>query len=316
MVWTYLINDEQRQVHHDFDVLPNGNLLCLVREYVPREEAIQNGRHPGKVDEEGLWPDAVYEVRPPRDGKRGEVVWEWRAWDHLVQDFDESKSNFGSVQANPGRIDVNADHSDRSPMTAEERARQRELEQQMAALGYGGEGDGETDDEYPLGSAPDWLHTNSVTAHPELDLIVLSVPELDELWVIDHSTTTEEAASSAGGRWGRGGEILWRWGNPRNYGAGDESDQQLYFQHDPTWVPGERPGELRLLVFNNGGDDPERDFSTVDELVLPFDADSGFLPRCRASPSVPTDPPGATAYPRTAPRPSSPVCAVCRTATS
>jgi hypothetical protein len=130
---------------------------------------------------------------------------------------------------------------------------------------------------------------NAVTLHPELDLIVLSAANLNELWVIDHSTTTEEAASGTGGRWGRGGEILWRWGSPRNYGAGDDSDQQLHFQHDPTWVPGSRSGELRLLVFNNGDDGPHRDFSTVDELVLPFDADSGFR-REPGRPFGPTEP--------------------------
>ena len=279
VVWSHLINDEHQQVHHDVDVMPNGNLLCVVREYISREEAIESGRDPERVDEEGMWPDAIYEIRPARDGGETEVVWEWHAWDHLIQDHDETKSNFGSIQENPGRVDINVDHRDQERMTEEELEELRELEKQMAALGYGGEdeeAEEDEEDEYPLGTAPDWLHVNAVTLHPELDLIVLSVPNLNELWVIDHSTTTEQAASSAGGRWGRGGEILWRWGSPRNYGAGEDSDTQLFFQHDPTWVPGERPGELRLLVFNNGGDDPERDFSTVDELVLPFDPESGF----------------------------------------
>jgi hypothetical protein len=202
VVWSHLVNDEHQQVHHDVDVMPNGNLLYLVREYRSREEAIERGRAPEKVDEEGLWPDAVYEIRPLRDGGGAEVVWEWHAWDHLVQDHDPVRSGFGSVQGNPGRIDINADHRDRAPMTAEEIAALRELERQMAALGYvgGDEGDEGDDDEDPLGTAPDWLHMNAVTLHPELDLIVLSAANLNELWVIDHSTTTEEAASGTGGR--------------------------------------------------------------------------------------------------------------------
>lgn len=278
VVWSHRVSDGHRQLHHDVDVLPGGNLLYVVREYRSREEAIESGRDPGKVDEEGMWPDAIYEIRPPRDGGEAEVVWEWHAWDHLVQDHDETKANHGSVREHSGRIDVNADHRDRPAMTEEELEELRELEEEMAALGYGGDSEDENEEgeEYPLGTAPDWLHVNAVTLHPELDLIVLSVPNLNELWVIDHSTTTEEAASSAGGRWGRGGELLWRWGNPRNYGAGEDADQQLFFQHDPTWVPGEQPGELRLLVFNNGGDDSGRGYSTVDELVLPFDVHSGF----------------------------------------
>ena len=276
VVWSLLVNDEHQQVHHDFDVLPSGNLMYLVREYRSREEAIESGRDPAAVDGEGMWPDAIVEVRPPRNGAEAEVVWEWHAWDHLVQDHDETKSNHGSIQDHPDRIDVNADRRRRPSMTEEELRELRELEEQMAALGYGGGEEDEDDwyDSYPLGTAPDWLHTNAVTLHPELDLIVLSVSNLNELWVIDHSTTTEEAASDAGGRWGRGGEILWRWGSPRNYGAGQDSDTQLFFQHDPTWVPGGGPGELRLLVFNNGGG--QRDYSSVDELVLPFDPAAGF----------------------------------------
>ena len=61
----------------------------------------------------------------------------------------------------------------------------------------------------------DWLHTNGIDYNAEYDLIVLSVPRMNELWVIDHSTTTEEALGSTGGRWGKGGDLLWRWGNPR-----------------------------------------------------------------------------------------------------
>jgi hypothetical protein len=98
-----------------------------------------------------------------------------------------------------------------------------------------------------------------------------------ELWVIDHSTTTEEAAWTSGGRWGRGGDLLWRWGNPRTYGCGTDADQRLFYQHNPVWIPGETPGELRLLVYNNGGGRPDGDWSSVDELVLPFDPEQGFL---------------------------------------
>lgn len=276
VVWSHRVGDEHRQMHHDVDVLPDGNLLYVVREYRSREEAIERGRDPAKVDDEGMWPDAIYEIRPPRDGGEAEVVWEWHAWDHLVQDHDPARSGYGSVREHPGRIDVNADHRDRPPPTEEELAQQRELREQMIALGYvdGPAAEEADEDDDSTGTAPDWLHVNAVTLHPVHDLIVLSVPRLNELWVLDHSTTSEQAATGAGGRWGRGGEILWRWGNPRTYGAGEDSEQQLFFQHDPTWVPGEEPGELRLLVFNNGGDD--RDHSSVDELVLPFDSQSGF----------------------------------------
>ena len=124
--------------------------------------------------------------------------------------------------------------------------------------------------------APDWLHTNAVAYQPEYDLIVLSSPHLCEILVIDHSTTSEEARIDSGGRYGKGGDLLYRWGNPRNYAAGADEDRRLFYQHNPTWVPGETEGELRLLVFNNGGGRPDGDYSSVDELTLPFDPKTGF----------------------------------------
>lgn len=164
-----------------------------------------------------------------------------------------------------------------------------EIERQMRALGYAG-GDEEEEAAAPRsGTAPDWLHTNSVDYLPEYDLIVLSTPHLDELWVIDHSTTTEEAAGASGGRWGHGGDLLWRWGNPRVYGHGEDGDRALFYQHNPTWIEGEHPTELRLLLFNNGGGRPGGDHSSLDELVLPFDPERGFL-RDEGRPFGPTEP--------------------------
>jgi hypothetical protein len=119
------------------------------------------------------------------------------------------------------------------------------------------------------------LHTNAVAYHPGLDLILLSSPELSEIFVIDHSTTSAEAATSSGGRYGRGGELLWRWGNPRMHGVGDESDRRLFYQHDPTWLG--TADDLRVLVFDNGGGRPDGSgWSEVLELRLPFDAERGF----------------------------------------
>lgn len=45
--------------------------------------------------------------------------------------------------------------------------------------------------------------------------------------MIDHSTTTTEAASHQGGRSDRGGDLLFRWENPRVYRSGTNVDQQL-----------------------------------------------------------------------------------------
>ena len=85
----------------------------------------------------------------------------------------------------------------------------------------------------------DWLHTNSVDYNPEFDQILIDIHNFNEVWVIDHSTTTEEAAGHTGGNSGKGGDLLYRWGNPEAYDAGTASDQKLFFQHDASWI---KPG--------------------------------------------------------------------------
>ena len=40
----------------------------------------------------------------------------------------------------------------------------------------------------------DWIHVNSVDYNPEFDQIILGVDGFIEIWVIEHQTTTEEAA--------------------------------------------------------------------------------------------------------------------------
>ena len=51
-------------------------------------------------------PDSLVEIKPT--GKTtGEVVWEWHLWDHLVQDHDSTKANFGVVADHPELVDAN-----------------------------------------------------------------------------------------------------------------------------------------------------------------------------------------------------------------
>merc|ERR1711957_720456 len=70
------------------------------------------------------------------------------------------------------------------------------------------------------------------------------------------------AEGHIGGRRGRGGDILYRWGNPQVYRRGTHKRQKLFHQHDVQFVGN------RLLLFNNGRV-PDRYWSTIDEIVLP-----------------------------------------------
>lgn len=211
LLWSFTLNNDTARLHHDFDIMPNGNILLIAWEVKSREEAIAAGRDPALLLGNTLWPDMIFEIDPHTDS----IVWKWHAWDHLVQEFDPDKSNYGSVRDNPGRIDIN---------------------------------------HIFVGGVADWLHLNCVSYHPEFDLIAISSPHFSEAWIIDHSTTTEEAAGHTGGRWGRGGDLLFRWGNPQVYGQGNAGDQRLFFPHDVRWifnVPEDHPHYGSLGVFNN-----------------------------------------------------------------
>ena len=65
-----------------------------------------------------------------------------------------------------------------------------------------------------------------------------------------------------------------------------------YFAFFPEFIPSAKPGELRILVFNNNASNVEEDvegYSAVQELVLPFDPELCFL-REAGAPFGPAEP--------------------------
>jgi len=235
-VWDFEYSTYQYCLHHDVEMLPNGNALMIAWEYKTAAEAIAAGRDPNSIPMGQLWPDHVIEVKPTGNSG-GNIVWEWHIWDHLIQDYDPTKDNYGVVADHPELVDVN-------------------LGAHMFA---------------------DLNHMNSVDYNEEFDQILLSVHNQNEIWVIDHSTTTQEAADHTGGNSGKGGDLLYRWGNPQCYRAGGAYDRKFFGQHDAQWIDPGLPGEGNILVFNNGLGRPGGGYySSVDEIVPPVDENGNY----------------------------------------
>lgn len=267
LVWDFTLCNDKQLSHHDLERLPNGNVLLVVWDRKTAPQAIAAGRAPEALGNRDLLSDSVVEVKPT--GKTtGEIVWEWHIWDHLIQDHDSSQANFGDVEAHPELIDMNyRSVSLLAPMLAS-----RAGVDKLKSVGYLGSSAAADQAQF---AACDW-HVNSVAYQAEFDQILLSAKGCSEIWVIDHGTTSAEARSHAGGRRGKGGDLLYRWGNPRAYRAGMAADQQLFGQHDAQWVSRGPTGEVSVLVFNNGDGRPAGDYSSVDELVLPVDAQGEY----------------------------------------
>ncbi len=266
LVWDFEYSGEDYLLHHDIEPLPNGNVLMIAWERKTAEEAIDAGRDPAVQGDGDLWADHIIEVKPTgkTTGKTtGEIVWKWHVWDHLVQDLDSSLPNYGYIDEHPELIHIN-------PIDWVGELDEQDLSG-LQAVGY-------LRGPVKRGNRmthPDWNHTNGISYNPELDQIALSVLGFNEVWIIDHSTTTEEAASHEGGKSGEGGDLLYRWGNPMAYALGTPEDQQLFAQHDATWVK-RSDGGWGLVIFNNGRGRPDGDYSSVDEIVLPIDRQGNY----------------------------------------
>ena len=235
LVWEFDYFSDQYWQHHDIESLPNGNVLLIAWEHKADASAIANGRNPnmlaGSQQPFGFWPDHIIEVNPESNS----IAWEWHVWDHLIQDYDSSKVNYGVVSDHPELVNLN----------------------------------------YPSGpnTSGDWLHINAVDYNAELDQIILSVHHFGEIWIIDHSTTTIEAASHTGGNSGKGGDLLYRWGNPQAYIGGNSNERIFFGQHDARWIE----DGSQVMVFNNGSGRPGGSYSSIDVITQPIGEDNLYV---------------------------------------
>ena len=222
VIWSYTQNDDSARFHHDIAPMPNGNVLAICWEAIDSTAALAAGADPETLTGTGLWSEKIVELQP--DGMGGaEVVWEWRLWDHLVQDVDADAANFGVVSEQPQKVDLNFP----SP-----------------------------------GNPADFVHMNSIDYNPLNDHILVSAPEYDEVWVIDHSAFSN-------------GDLKWRWGNPAAYGVDDSTQHHLHYQHDANWV--DEPYQMgspflgKISIFNNRVPGLEGQHSALTVVAPPYD---------------------------------------------
>jgi hypothetical protein len=237
-IWSYEINSAEQLSHHDAVMMPNGNILVLTWELTYREELESLGRDPNEIANENfMWSEKILELQPVGTNEAN-VIWQWHINDHYIQDFDDTKAGFGVVSEHPELFNINLPDLNSSNSNA----------------------------------TRDWNHFNAIDYNEDLDQILLSVRNSDEIWILDHSTTTEEAASHHGGRYGKGGDILYRWGNASAYEGAPVSDQQLFGQHGVNWIRSGLQDEGLIMIFNNGNGKPGADFSQVELLDPPQDS--------------------------------------------
>jgi hypothetical protein len=220
ILWDYVYSTTSYCSHHDIHAMPNGNVLLIAYERKTAAEATQAGCSQSIE----MWPDKIVEIQPVGT-TGGNVVWEWHAWDHLVQSYDPTKNNYGIVANHPELLNIN------------------------------------------YNTSKDWMHMNGIDYNAALDQIVFSSHALNEIYVIDHSTTTAQAASHTGGNSGKGGDFLYRWGNPAAYGTSGTVDFNVV--HDAHWVPSDNPTyPNQLCGYNNKGGTGSK--TCVDILNPPY----------------------------------------------
>ncbi|MGY8884477.1 MAG: aryl-sulfate sulfotransferase, partial [Flavobacteriales bacterium] len=151
LVWSFTRNDSAYRLHHDVEPMSNGNVLVIAWEKHDSLDCVEAGRDTTNLTGGGIWSEVVWEISP-NDNMGADIIWEWAAWDHLIQDFDASKSNYGVIADNIDKIDIN--------------------------FGLG------------LQAAPDWLHINAIDYDDYSKHIMLSVPTFGEMWLIDKGNTT------------------------------------------------------------------------------------------------------------------------------
>ena len=199
----------------------------------------------------------IIEVHPVKGSSTaGTIVWQWKLWDHLCQSVSSSY-----------------------PLTY---VTSVSANPQLFNVRYN--------------NSSDWFHMNGIDYNATLDQIVVSSHAMNEIYIIDHSTTTAQAATHAGGKAGHGGDFLYRWGSPANYGCtAGGNGITINVLHDVRWVSANNSKYPNYISFfhNNGGGTAQAvlflpPHSTTDIYNYTYTAGSIIPPTSCTIPTVPS----------------------------
>ena len=235
--WTY--SSETYRSHHDIEPLPNGNILIIAWEYKNASQAEEKGKILGDTSSRTIGTTSVWpdKVIEVKPVGIDDAEIVWE-WSF----WDHTIQDIDDTKDNFGVI---SDHPE------------------LIDINFGGVGQ-------------NWLHCNGIDYNHLLDQIALSCRNTNEIYIIDHSTTSQEAAGHTGGNSGMGGDILYRYGNPESYDRGNSSDRLLFAQHDARWIEDGYPDGGKLMIFNNGNG-RNISYSSVDVITLPINGSKYFI---------------------------------------
>ena len=274
VLWEWKLGDEKRVLHHDISRLPNGNILALGWELKTRRRGDQS-RTSARG---GARKRADARVRCSRFSRFARAA---------PRSYGSGTSGITSYRTTtraspttevpaerPERLDLNAG--------AEAVGHQRRGARPAAGPGLCGFRSGRP-------RICGWTSCTPTPSTTTRDSIRL--PSRCRLWARSGSSITRPPPKKPEVQRevepGKGGDILYRWGNPATYGRGDTSSTRLFFQHDVRWIPEgwERAGNL--TIFNNGRDRPAGRFLFRRRNQATAKAGRNLWPSRRAKPTAP-----------------------------
>ncbi len=160
--------------------------------------------------------------------------------DHLIQDLISDRKNYGVVSDHPELVNINY--------------------------------------VYPQGFGTyDWLHLNAVYFNPKFNQIMMSPMNFNELWIIEYTGKSTDAKGHTVGIYKKGGDLLYRWGNPETYNRGNSLDKMVYNMHNPHWIKPGLKDEGKIMFFQNGASRPDGTYSSIDIISPPVSSGGEYF---------------------------------------